>query len=323
MSTDPIRLIDGGGDQTPGLGRDLRAARGAGTSYDVDAGLARFSASIGVAGAIGAAGELAGHGASVAAPGAVGTAAVATQAAVASAKAMLAVKVALSTVALASVGVASLALVGVVEVSSPAAPARAPAGVASPLRDGAPPEHGARQAPTLPMPPPQAPPPAPPAPPTPAERVAPAAAPCATPSAPSAPAPSVPTPRASAPSPSSASSPVASTPASADDAEVAVSEVATPAPAGDGSAGESRVKAEMEQLARIRQSGDPARALALADEGHARFPRGVFWQEREAAAITALTRLGRTADAAARARAFIARHPESPYASQLRDTFGP
>jgi hypothetical protein len=80
------------------------------------------------------------------------------------------------------------------------------------------------------------------------------------------------------------------------------------------------VKPEMEQLAAARSAvaSDPARALALAEEGHARFPRGVFWQEREGIAIGALARLGRAAEAKQRARAFLERHPESPFAEGMR-----
>jgi hypothetical protein len=76
----------------------------------------------------------------------------------------------------------------------------------------------------------------------------------------------------------------------------------------------------MDQLAETRKAlaSEPGRALALAEEGHARFPRGVFWQEREEAAISALSKLGRSDEAKARARVFVARHPESPYAEGLR-----
>jgi hypothetical protein len=82
----------------------------------------------------------------------------------------------------------------------------------------------------------------------------------------------------------------------------------------------STIKPEMDQLAEIRNAlgSEPGRALALADEGHARFPRGVFWQEREEAAINALMKLGRSREAKARARVFVTRHPESPLAEEFR-----
>jgi hypothetical protein len=96
-----------------------------------------------------------------------------------------------------------------------------------------------------------------------------------------------------------------------------------PGPRGVASAAPSAgatIKPEMDQLGEIRRAlaSEPGRALALAEEGHARFPRGVFWQEREVAAINALVRLGRAGEAKARARAFVARHPESPFAEGLR-----
>jgi hypothetical protein len=79
------------------------------------------------------------------------------------------------------------------------------------------------------------------------------------------------------------------------------------------------MNAEMAQYAEIRAaSGDPARALQLANEGHAKFPRGVFWQEREMIAIQSLQRLGRADEAKRRSDAFVAAHPESVYAESLR-----
>ncbi len=76
----------------------------------------------------------------------------------------------------------------------------------------------------------------------------------------------------------------------------------------------------MDQLGEIRKATgrDPGKALALAEEGHARFPGGVFWQEREALAISALVKLGRSGEAKSRARRFVERHPESPMAEGLR-----
>lgn len=80
------------------------------------------------------------------------------------------------------------------------------------------------------------------------------------------------------------------------------------------------VKAEMAHHAELRAAlGDPARALQLANEGHAKFPRGVFGQEREIIAIQALQKLGRTDEAKRRSDAFVAAHPESMYAKSLRE----
>lgn len=92
--------------------------------------------------------------------------------------------------------------------------------------------------------------------------------------------------------------------------------VAAPSASADA---KPSVKAEMAQYAEIRAaSGDPARALALANEGHAKFPRGVFWQEREIIAIQALQRLGRADEAKRRSDAFVGAHPESVYAESLK-----
>jgi hypothetical protein len=77
---------------------------------------------------------------------------------------------------------------------------------------------------------------------------------------------------------------------------------------------------ELELLVRIKQraASDPAAAVALVDEGHRRFPRGSFYQERESIAILALAQLGRTAEARPRAQRFLDAHPQSPYAERLR-----
>ncbi|MCA9623611.1 MAG: hypothetical protein KC731_31535, partial [Myxococcales bacterium] len=64
-------------------------------------------------------------------------------------------------------------------------------------------------------------------------------------------------------------------------------------------------------------ASDPARALALCDEHARSHPRGSLGQEREMIAIDALQRLGRTAEARARAAAFRARHPTSGHNRRL------
>jgi hypothetical protein len=85
------------------------------------------------------------------------------------------------------------------------------------------------------------------------------------------------------------------------------------------------VAAEMADLVRLRQLArtDPGGALAAADEGTRRFPTGLFGQEREAIAIGALSQLGRTADAKARARSFLARYPHSPFVEKVEQEVGP
>jgi hypothetical protein len=91
-----------------------------------------------------------------------------------------------------------------------------------------------------------------------------------------------------------------------------------PAPAAPASDGDP-LAAEVAHLARLRavQDRDPAAALALAEEGSRRFPRGLFAQEREAIAIGALFRVGRAAEASARARAFLAAYPRSSFAERI------
>jgi hypothetical protein len=76
---------------------------------------------------------------------------------------------------------------------------------------------------------------------------------------------------------------------------------------------------ETQELARLRAiaTSDPGRAVSLADAQHARFSRGIFFQEREAIAILALQRLGRADEANARAKRFAARFPESPFVEAL------
>jgi hypothetical protein len=80
----------------------------------------------------------------------------------------------------------------------------------------------------------------------------------------------------------------------------------------------------VEHLARLRalEASDPAQALAVAAEGDRRFASGLFVQERQAIAITALVRLGRGAEARARAEAFLAAHPRSSFAERIQRLTG-
>lgn len=67
---------------------------------------------------------------------------------------------------------------------------------------------------------------------------------------------------------------------------------------------------------------DPARALALC-ERHARdYPGALLGQEREVIAVDALTKLGRTAEAKARARRFRDQHPSSSHLGRLKVLVG-
>lgn len=66
------------------------------------------------------------------------------------------------------------------------------------------------------------------------------------------------------------------------------------------------------------RSSDPSSALRTLDDARARFSDGSLGQEREALTIEALSRAGRKQAASARARAFLARFPNSPLASNVR-----
>lgn len=61
----------------------------------------------------------------------------------------------------------------------------------------------------------------------------------------------------------------------------------------------------------------PSEALKMADQHSSLYPRGILVQEREVIAIDALTRLGRRADAAARANAFREAFPRSAHLSRV------
>jgi hypothetical protein len=70
------------------------------------------------------------------------------------------------------------------------------------------------------------------------------------------------------------------------------------------------------------RSGDAARALQLLELAERRYPQGVLNQEREALRIEALAGLGQTAQARARANAFLRAYPTSPYASRVKSRTG-
>ncbi len=80
------------------------------------------------------------------------------------------------------------------------------------------------------------------------------------------------------------------------------------------------VRAEIALLAETRRAlaADPARALALAEQGQRQFPNGLFQEERQAIAIFALVRLNRQDQARTRASRFLARHPTGPFSERVR-----
>lgn len=76
-------------------------------------------------------------------------------------------------------------------------------------------------------------------------------------------------------------------------------------------------EAESLERARARLGADPAGALTVLADHQRRFPRGQLGAEREVLTIDALSRLGRREEARARAQAFLARNPSSPYAAKI------
>ncbi|AKU93959.1 hypothetical protein AKJ09_00623 [Labilithrix luteola] len=67
---------------------------------------------------------------------------------------------------------------------------------------------------------------------------------------------------------------------------------------------------------------NPGGALSLAQEHARTFPNGELVQEREVIAVEALSKLGRSADAKARATALVTAHPRSPYVARLERAIG-
>lgn len=69
---------------------------------------------------------------------------------------------------------------------------------------------------------------------------------------------------------------------------------------------------------------DPAAAVALAAQYETRYGKDdLYAEEREAIAIDALARSGRSESARARARAFLDLHPKSPFAALVRGALAP
>lgn len=64
--------------------------------------------------------------------------------------------------------------------------------------------------------------------------------------------------------------------------------------------------------------GDPARALALLDAQAVDFAEGQLHEEREAARVLALCKLGRAESASAEAARFLQNNPRSPLADRVR-----
>jgi hypothetical protein len=81
---------------------------------------------------------------------------------------------------------------------------------------------------------------------------------------------------------------------------------------------------EIAQMREIRASlaSEPSKALALAEAGHVTFARGMLYEEREAHAILALTKLGQRDAARQRAKRFLTRSPHGPFSQRVREAVG-
>lgn len=125
---------------------------------------------------------------------------------------------------------------------------------------------------------------------------------------------------------STTTSAMASATAGARAGTAASARVASPASAPSATAERTPEPLEPEAtlLGRAQDAlrSDPARALALC-ERHARdYPGALLGQEREVIAVDALTKLGRTAEAKARARRFRDQHPSSSHLGRLKVLVG-
>jgi hypothetical protein len=82
----------------------------------------------------------------------------------------------------------------------------------------------------------------------------------------------------------------------------------------------SDVQREAKLVAQARRdlATDPARALATTERLSEEFAHGVLVEERQAIAIRALARLGRTEEARRRAHDFLQHHGDGPHADAVR-----
>ncbi|MEP7122812.1 MAG: hypothetical protein ABJE95_17940 [Byssovorax sp.] len=83
---------------------------------------------------------------------------------------------------------------------------------------------------------------------------------------------------------------------------------------------ETRLLEESRRLAEARDAlrrGDASGALSLLSDLQRAVPGGILGQEREALAIEALAKSGRTSEARTRAQAFLQAYPQSPHAPHV------
>jgi hypothetical protein len=105
-------------------------------------------------------------------------------------------------------------------------------------------------------------------------------------------------------------------PAISESSAGALPTVTTKSPSGIAAEGPSEL--DLLHEARRLQNTDPAGALRAVARHIRLFPHGVLVQERELVALEALVRLGRGAEARARAATFLRLYPESMYTPRLR-----
>lgn len=99
----------------------------------------------------------------------------------------------------------------------------------------------------------------------------------------------------------------------------ATQSTAEPAPAVSS---EQETEVQLLQRAQGALGGNPGRALALAEEHLKRYPGGKLAQEREMIAVAALVGLGRSAEAHARATAFLQAFPSSAHRRRVESLAG-
>jgi len=75
----------------------------------------------------------------------------------------------------------------------------------------------------------------------------------------------------------------------------------------------------LSQARSAMRAGNPGQALALLDQGQARFHAGALHEESAATRVFALCQLGRSADARAASTSFVRRFPTSPLSTRVRD----
>jgi len=152
----------------------------------------------------------------------------------------------------------------------------------------------------------------------PSTKVVPSVAPPTAPFAPS-PAPTLPSLSPTPPSPAASSTEVPPpTPAAVGGTQGVEAPAPTQMRRGDPLALELRIVVEARQNIRTR----PARSLALLARADREVGDGVLGRERETLRVEALAALGRTDEAARRARAFLAAHPGDPLEARVQTAVG-